>query len=109
MLLTVVEELASVGHELWLAAIAWGARCVLLADGGSVPGKARAALDQQIAHCGELLQGLGYDRSALRTIDTRTGPAAYQAVPGLPVPALFAATGDKRQLAGLALSQLWEE
>ncbi len=109
VLLTVVEELASVGHELWLAAIAWGARCVLLADGGSVPGKARAALDQQIAHCGELLQGLGYDRSALRTIDTRTGPAACQPVPGLPIPALFAATGDKRQLAGLALSRLWEE
>ena len=39
VLLTVVEELASVGHELWLAAIAWGARCVLLADGGSVPGE----------------------------------------------------------------------
>jgi ferredoxin len=109
VLLTVVEELASVGHELWLAAIAWGARCVLLADGGSVPGKARRALDQQIAYGEELLRGLGYQPDALRGIDTRSAPAACQPAGGLPAPAHFAATGDKRQMAGMALGHLWSE
>jgi ferredoxin len=108
VLLTVVEELASVGHEIWLAAAAWGARCVLLADGGSVPGKARRALDQQVEYCHGLLRGLGYDAATLRMIETRAAPAACAPVGGLPQPAHFAATGDKRQLATLALDHLWE-
>jgi len=108
VLLIVAEELASIGHELWLAALAWGAHCVLLADGGSVPGKARRALDQQIDYCHELLRGLGYDAAALRAVDTRTAPAACAPVEGLPAPAQFAATDHKRQLAALALDHLWE-
>ena len=107
VLLVVVEELASVGHELWLAALAWGARCILLADGGSVPGKARRALDQQIAYAHELLRGLGYAAAALRAVDTRTTPATCSPVEGLPSPAQFAATGHKRQLAAMALDHLW--
>lgn len=108
LLLVVVEELASIGHELWLAAIAWGARCVLLADGASVPDKARRALLTQIGYCHELLGGMGYTAAALRLIDTRRLPAECTPVDGLPVPAHFAATGDKRRLATLALDHLWE-
>ncbi|MGB5776121.1 MAG: 4Fe-4S binding protein, partial [Sedimenticolaceae bacterium] len=108
VLLLVVEELASVGHELWLAAIAWGAGCVLLADGGSVPGRARAALEEQIALCHGLLKGLGYDQAALHAVDTREMPAKCAAVAGLPEAACFAATDSKRQLATLALDHLWE-
>jgi ferredoxin len=108
VLLLVVEELASVGHELWLAAITWGAGCVLLADGGSVPDRARAALEEQIALCHGLLQGLGYDPAALQAVNTREMPAECAAVAGLPDAASFAATDNKRQLATLALDHLWE-
>lgn len=107
-LLIVVEELASVGHELWLAAIAWGARCVLLVDGGSVPSRARAALDEQIEFSHAILHGLGFATQALCPIDTRSAPAACVPVDGLPEPAHFVATDDKRQLATLALDHLWE-
>lgn len=108
VLLLVVEELASVGHELWLAAIAWGAGCVMLADSGSVPDRARTALAEQIALCHGLLEGLGYDPAALQAVDTREMPAQCTAVAGLPDAARFAATDDKRQLATLALDHLWE-
>lgn len=107
-LLIVVEELASVGHELWLAALAWGAHGVLLADGGSVPPRVRAALDRQLAICQAALRGLGYDPAAVRSIDAHQADANTIPIAGLPAPASFAATDDKRQLAMLALDHLWE-
>lgn len=111
LLLIVVEELASVGHEQWLAALAWGARCVLLADGGSVPGKAREALRRQIAFTHDLLKGLGYPQDTLRAI--ACSEVTAQQLPEHPqhasTDARFAATGQKRELAGLALDYLWEQ
>ena len=111
LLLIVVEELASVGHEQWLAALAWGARCVLLADGGSVPGKAREALNRQLAFTHDLLRGLGYPPDALRTISC--SEVSAQQPPDLSTVAgnhaHFAATGQKRELAGLALDHLWAQ
>jgi ferredoxin len=107
VLLVVVEELASVGHELWMAALAWGARCILLGDSGSVPPKARRALDGQIAIFRDMLEGLGYNPDALRAVDTNALPAHCMPTAGLPVGADFAACDDKRQLAALALDHLW--
>jgi len=107
ILLIVVEELASVGHELWLASLAWGANGVLLADGGSVPGKARAALDKQIAFSHELLKGLGYDPGLIREIDIASPQSGFSPLPGPPQAAEFAASDQKRQLAGLAIDHLW--
>ena len=108
VLLIVVEELASVGHELWLAALAWGAGCVLLADGGSVPAKARGALNQQIAYSHELLKGLGYSTDALRIADISRISAECPPTDGLPVATSFAALDQKRALAGMALDHLWQ-
>ena len=111
LLLIVVEELASVGHEQWLAALAWGARCVLLADGGSVPGKAREALHRQVAFTHDLLRGLGYPPDALRTISC--SEVSAQQPPDLSNVAgnhaHFAAASQKRELAGLALDHLWAQ
>lgn len=108
VLLVAVEELASVGHEIWLSAMAWGAGCVLLADGGSVPGKSRHALDQQLAISQALLTGLGYDADALRSVQPSDAPARCQAVDGLPSAASFSAGHPKRQLFGLAIEHLTE-
>lgn len=108
VLLVVVEELASVGHELWLAALSWGASCVLLADSGSVPSKARAALNQQISYSHDLLKGLGYSTDALRIVDSGQAPADCPPVAGLPIAATFAALDQKRELAGMALDHLWQ-
>ena len=108
VLLLAVEELASVGYELWLSALAWGASRVLLADGGSVPGRTRAALDRQIRICYDLLRGLGYSGDALSAVDTGEVAAHCSPVEGLPPAASFAASDHKRQLAGLALDHLWQ-
>ncbi len=109
-LLMVVEELASVGHEIWLAALAWGAYRVLLVDGGSVPPKARSALERQVDYAHDLLRGLGYGTAALRIVDPAELQAGGQAGDGLGVnPAQFAAMAEKRRLAMLALDHLWAQ
>ena len=109
VLLVPLEELASAGHELWLAAIAWGAECVLLADGGSVPPKARHALDDQIAMTHGLLQGLGYPTTLLRSIQLDNAPAECTPSGALPTIATFGSDYPKRQLANLAIEHLIEQ
>jgi len=109
VLLVPLEELASAGHEIWLAALAWGARCVVLVDGGSVPGKAADALAKQVSYCHALLEGLNVDAAALRLANTQDLAGRCVPVEDLPTAAQFAATGDKRQLAGMALDYLWAQ
>lgn len=108
VLLIALEELASVGHEIWLAALAWGARCVLLVDGGSAPPKAALALAQQVEYCQALLSGMQYDPRVLRLIETPRLRAECTPGDDLPEAAQFAASADKRQLATLALDHLWQ-
>jgi len=109
VLLVLVEELASVGHELWFAALAWGAGRVLLVDAGCMPGKARAALDRQIAFSHDLLRGFGYSADALSCIQASQMQAECQRLPApaLPTAAAFAPLERKRELAALALDHLW--
>ncbi len=109
MLLVVVEELASVGHEIWLAALAWGARCVMLANGGSVPQKSLTALNEQVAMLRGLLQGLSLPRYAIN-LTTASGALAECNTAGIACrPAVFGTAADKRQLAALAIEHLREQ
>ena len=103
----VVEELASVGHELWLAALAWGARRVLLVDAGSMPGRSHAALSEQLEVARALLHGLGYDRDALQLTDPAGASLRCSPADGLPEAAAFAASDEKRRLALLSVDHLW--
>ena len=107
VLLVPLEELASVGHEIWLAALAWGARCVLLVNAGSVPDKAEHALRQQLRYCHALLEGMQIGAEALRYVSTDQLATECTPAEGLPDAATFAANANKRQLATLALDHLW--
>jgi ferredoxin len=106
VLLVTVEELASVGHEVWLAALAWGAGCVVLANGGSVPGKSREGLSTQLGLVHGILDIAGLDAHAVRLIDLAEAPAHCQPAGGLPRAANFSAEQPKRQLATMAIDHL---
>lgn len=56
----VVEELASVGLDIWLSALAYGASSVLLIDAGSMPATVGKFMLQQIKIADAILLGLGY-------------------------------------------------
>jgi ferredoxin len=101
-----VEELASVGMEVWLSALAYGATQVLLADGGAMPSGVGAAMQEQLLITGEILEAMGYPRSSIRLV---THEALLQGgaegMPGIEA-AGFSGIGGKRQSIYLAIDHL---
>ncbi|MEJ2590194.1 MAG: 4Fe-4S binding protein [Candidatus Thiodiazotropha sp.] len=104
-----LEELASAGLEVWLSALAYGARTVLLADAGGMPASSQRAVREQIQVCGEILAALDYPAESLQLIDAGTLPA--QSAPVMPEirPAGFSGIGGKRDTAFLAIDHLREQ
>lgn len=100
------EELASVGLEVWLSAIAYGADAVLLAEPAALDAGVSAALDEQVAIADALLAGMGYPEVVRRWPgDARPALAAMPARR----PAGHAGLGDKRQALFMALDHLHDQ
>jgi ferredoxin len=109
-----VWHTASVGLDLWLAAIAMGARQVwVLATAEEAP-EYRAALREQMAVAQAIVSGLGYEGEHFRLLEARDArdlaalDAALQAPPaqGPASAAAFAVQAAKRDTLDLALSHL---
>lgn len=104
-----VEELASVGLEVWLSALAYGAESVLLLDRGAMPARVAEAVKQQLVTAGEILSALGYPADAIRLVDEQDLPGESSAGRLAINPANFSAHGGKRQVAYLAIDHLFEQ
>ncbi|WP_345062802.1 4Fe-4S binding protein [Acidovorax lacteus] len=105
---------ASTGIDLWLSAIAWGARQVAVLTTGAEAPQYLDGLRAQMDVAQTLLQGLGYTGTHLHLLQARTAqdldallrPLAAQrpAVPA--VTARHAAVGEKRSTLDMALDHL---
>ena len=97
-----VEHIASVGIDLWLAALAWGAcNVAVLATGREAP-QYLAALRFQMSIAQTVANAQGYQGEHFRLVDASVedpGRALWTWPVALPprVRATFAATGDKRR------------
>jgi ferredoxin len=109
-----VWHTASVGIDLWLAAIAQGASQVwVLATGEEAP-EYRQALREQMAVAQALLSGMGYGGEHLRLLEARDARDLAELDAALRAPAAhtvarvaaFAAQADKRATLELALDHL---
>jgi len=103
-----IHHIASVGMDVWLAALAWGApQIAVLTTGGEAP-QYRDALAFQMGVADTIANALGYQGEHFRLIDAAALDALYQWTPALGprVAATFAATAEKRTTAGLALEHL---
>lgn len=101
-----IEELASVGLEVWLAALAYGAQAVWLVDGGSLPVSVRQALETQLQTAAGILAALGQAPGAVRLIthaELKTPPASRIT---LSRTVGFSTQNDKRETAYLAIDHL---
>ena len=106
-----VWHTASVGLELWLAAIAYGASqvWVLMTDEEAPAYRAAVAAQMEVAQA--ILEGLGLQGKHLRIVEASDAPAldaALRAAPAqtLRTPAAFAVQADKRATLDLALEHL---
>jgi ferredoxin len=109
-----VWHTASVGLDLWLAALAFGASQVLVLLTDEEAPEYRTALAEQAALANALLEGLGYAGEHVRLIDYRDArelagfDAALRAPAAASVaqPASFAVQSDKRATLDLAIEHL---
>jgi ferredoxin len=106
-----VWHTASIGLDLWLAAIAQGASQVWVLLSDEEAPAYRRALAEQMAVAQAIVNGLGYAGEHFRLIDAGT-PAALDAAlrappaSGVPRAASFATQADKRATLELALDHL---
>ncbi len=105
----VIEELASVGIDVWLSALAYGASSVVLVDGGSVPEGLDAILKEQVTLAQSIVKGMGYDAEVVQycTADD----LSKLNLPSMPdiKAAAFAGLSDKRQARYYAIDHLAQE
>jgi len=68
-----VEEVGSIGMEVWLAALAYGASRLLILTTPQVPPSVLQEIKEQMGFAHVLLEGMGYPASALRLSGSGTG------------------------------------
>lgn len=64
-----VEEIGSIGMDVWLSVVAYGARQVVMWCPRSVPGSVKAELEHQLAVARTILEGMGYPKTLLVRAD----------------------------------------
>jgi ferredoxin len=109
-----VWHTASVGIDLWLAAIALGASQVWVLTTHEEASEYRDALAEQMAVAQAVLTGLGYRGEHFRVVEARDArdlaalDAALRAPPaqGVAQPASFTVQADKRSTLDLAIEHL---
>ena len=100
-----VEEVASVGPEIWLSALAWGARSVRLFDLDNMPRSARSALDLHVEMVQSMLMGANYPASSILVITDLSDLITSSTMPKFEL-AVHAPVSGKRQALYLALDHL---
>ena len=103
-----VHHVASVGLDVWLAALAWGAAQVAVVVTGDEAPQYREALAFQMKVADTIANALGYQGEHFRIVDADALDALWSWPPALGprVAATFAATAEKRTTAALALAHL---
>ena len=111
MMPVAVEHVASVGIDLWMAALAWGASSIGVLTTGREAPQYLAALRFQMTIAEAIANGQGYQGEHFRLIDAGAGDAAralWDWPVALPprIAATFAATNDKRRTLAHAFEHL---
>ncbi len=105
-----IDEIGSVGIDVWLTAFAHGASAIALLDTDAVAPSVRAAMHTQITYAKTLLDAMGYGGDRLAWLapgqSVQAVLGAAQA-PAVDEPARFDAPGEKRASVHRALSHLY--
>jgi ferredoxin len=108
-----VEECGSVGMDIWLAALAWGAAGVVLLATPQLTPAVGAEIEAQLSFAGAILGGMGYPPTALQCLGT-SADTWVETLGSLPsgsptVPAEFAPLDEKRSVIRLAVDHLFAQ
>lgn len=108
-----VAELGSVGMDLWLSLLAFGASDVWLFATEQLPDSVRNELTAQLSYTHAILAGMGHDTRPLRLLDdgdlTEALAEAEDVAPAATFPpATYAGVDEKRTTLRLAVEHLYQ-
>ena len=104
-----IEELASVGLEVWLSCLAYGASRIKLLSTSDLAPKVVQALEQQLLTATEILGAMGYPDSVIEFTDhLDISSQDQQAMPAISA-SCYSAMGGKRQTAFMAIDHLYQQ
>lgn len=107
-----VEEIGSVGIDVWFNALAFGAARVILLDTAAVPSSVRREIDDQLTIAKPILLGMGYPAAVLSRIkhdDPELANILNAAAMPVINPAGFAGTNEKRNAIFAAVDWLYQQ
>lgn len=107
-LVITVEEVASVGTEVWLSALVWGARSVRLFALDGMPETAQQALDLHIGMVQKTLTAMNYPANVVSVINDESELITGSYLTNIKA-ATHAALNEKRQAFYMALDHLVEQ
>jgi ferredoxin len=108
-----VEEIGSVGMEVWLASLAYGADAVVMLTSDQTPPQVIEAMQEQLAITRALLAGMGYAGDRVGLVNANQPQAARDALGKLPDAAtqraatFVAPAAEKRGTLRLAVQHLY--
>ncbi len=104
-----IEDVGSVGLDVWMSALAYGAHCVWLLCTEGMPAAISSALDQQLQLARELLSGMGYEADRVAKLSACDEPPTQTLgrAKGSEEAAAFAGLEEKRTNIRLALDHLY--
>jgi len=107
-----LEELGSVGMDIWFPALAYGAIGVVLLATPETPSKVYEALNTQRSYAAAILNGLGFPSDVIQLINAGENDfieslAASTPIRGIPV-APFYESDNKRKVIRAAVDHLYE-
>jgi len=100
-----VEEVASVGLEMWFSALAWGARSVRLFDLDGMPETSASALNLHLGMAHKILQAMSFPQNCVTVINDQNELISSENLPEITA-ATHAPLGEKRQTFYIALDHL---
>lgn len=108
-LIVTVEELASIGLDVWMFALAHGAGRVLLVNDDTIPETVLSFLDEELETAKALLRGLGYPPDVIKLTDLEHFALHCESsMPEIAV-AQFASMPQKRQAAIWSVDHLFTQ
>ncbi|MFK5914508.1 MAG: 4Fe-4S binding protein [Woeseiaceae bacterium] len=107
-----LEEIASVGMDVWLSAFAYGAREIVLLTHENTAVEIIQTLDTQLTYAHALMLGMGFDDSCLQKLEIKLDSKAtatnknesFSVVPA----GTFMALNDKRSAIRMAMDHLYQ-
>lgn len=109
-----VEEIGSVGMDIWLTLLAYGASQVILLTTPATAPSVLTALEAQLSYAIAILKGMGYGPQHLQLLIHQDDPQTTETLQAFPSgpeiePASFATFNEKRTTLRLAVEHLFQQ